>query len=395
MTDYYPLIGKAVAGLEKNTGEARRALYERARTALVGQLRSMNPPLTEPEITRERLALEEAIRKVEAEAARRLRMEPPRAEASPTVRPGEPPPRDAVARRDAPSSRDMPPPREAEPPRAPSPAPRREASPPPSPRREPPPADNHGAGADMSSARVVRNRLLGKRGPTAEQGPRGYRDGVAEAENLGEKAAQAPKSARQGYASVPTDIPEFDRMEPRLDPVPPRPGQAREGTSRSRESTSREGGREAEPREAASWEAQGRDGRLLREPARDAPPQRQAEPPSRRTEPPRQTHVPVLDSRALESLRSRRGMVAALLTLFVILGVVICAYVLRDRIAALTGAMRGLGSQQHEEAQTRPKIPDRIGQDGQAATPGPGQTVPSQQQLPAVAQRVVLYEEDP
>jgi len=88
-------------------------------------------------------------------------------------------------------------------------------------------------------------------------------------------------------------------------------------------------------------------------------------------------------------------MVAALLTLFVILGVVICAYVLRDRIAALTGAMRGLGSQQHEEAQTRPKIPDRIGQDGQAATPGPGQTVPSQQQLPAVAQRVVLYEEDP
>ena len=70
MTDYYPLIGKAVAGLEKNTGEARRVLYERARTALVGQLRNMNPPLTESEITRERLALEEAIRKVEAEAAR-------------------------------------------------------------------------------------------------------------------------------------------------------------------------------------------------------------------------------------------------------------------------------------------------------------------------------------
>src|SRR5215472_9277845 len=27
MTDYYPLIGKAVSGLEKNTGEARRLLY--------------------------------------------------------------------------------------------------------------------------------------------------------------------------------------------------------------------------------------------------------------------------------------------------------------------------------------------------------------------------------
>src|SRR5947199_3397296 len=79
MADYYPLVARAVAGLEKNTGEGRRMLYERARTALVAQLRGMNdPPLTEAEITRERLALEEAIRKVEAEAARRGRE--PRAE---------------------------------------------------------------------------------------------------------------------------------------------------------------------------------------------------------------------------------------------------------------------------------------------------------------------------
>src|SRR5262249_56532576 len=89
MTDYYPLIGKAVAGLEKNTGEARRALYERARTALVAQLRNMDPPLTETEITRERLGLEEAIRKVEAEAARRLRMEPTRATPPSTPRPAD------------------------------------------------------------------------------------------------------------------------------------------------------------------------------------------------------------------------------------------------------------------------------------------------------------------
>src|SRR6266850_3613319 len=81
MADYYPLVAKAVAGLEKNTGEGRRLLYERARTALVAQLRGMNdPPLTEAEITRERLALEEAIRKVEAEAARRGRSDAPRPE---------------------------------------------------------------------------------------------------------------------------------------------------------------------------------------------------------------------------------------------------------------------------------------------------------------------------
>lgn len=73
MADYYPLVAAAIAGLVKNTREGRWALYDRARTSLVAQLRGMNdPPLTEAEITRERLALEEAIRKVEAEAARRV-----------------------------------------------------------------------------------------------------------------------------------------------------------------------------------------------------------------------------------------------------------------------------------------------------------------------------------
>ncbi|MBI4367116.1 MAG: hypothetical protein HY543_09885 [Deltaproteobacteria bacterium] len=73
MADYYPLIARAVAGLDKNTGENRRALYERARTALVNQLRSVDPALNESDITRERLALEESIRKVEGEAAKRAR----------------------------------------------------------------------------------------------------------------------------------------------------------------------------------------------------------------------------------------------------------------------------------------------------------------------------------
>src|SRR5437868_13481047 len=73
MADYHPLIARAVAGLEKNSGENRRALYERARVALVAQLRGVVPALEESEITRERLSLEEAIRKVEAEAARHAR----------------------------------------------------------------------------------------------------------------------------------------------------------------------------------------------------------------------------------------------------------------------------------------------------------------------------------
>src|SRR5689334_17356377 len=101
MADYHPLIARAVAGLDKNSGENRRVLYERARLALVAQLRGVVPALDESEITRERLSLEEAIRKVEAEAARQAReaarppalprrTEPPRREESP---PPPPPPR--------------------------------------------------------------------------------------------------------------------------------------------------------------------------------------------------------------------------------------------------------------------------------------------------------------
>src|ERR1700678_3013558 len=93
MADYYPLIAKAVIGLDKSTGEARRALYDRARQALLAQLRGVTPALSEPEITRERLALEEAIRKVEAEAARRSRNDPPppRYERRPAPPPALPP----------------------------------------------------------------------------------------------------------------------------------------------------------------------------------------------------------------------------------------------------------------------------------------------------------------
>jgi hypothetical protein len=76
MADYHPLITRAVEGLATNTAEARRSLYERARTALVAQLRGVNPSLSEAEITRERLALEDAIRKVEAESVRKARTEP-------------------------------------------------------------------------------------------------------------------------------------------------------------------------------------------------------------------------------------------------------------------------------------------------------------------------------
>ena len=95
MADYYPLIARAIAGLDPSApGEQRRALYERARTALISQLRGVQPALSEAEITRERLALEDAVRRVEADAVRRAaaHQAAPGVEAPPPERPAAPPP---------------------------------------------------------------------------------------------------------------------------------------------------------------------------------------------------------------------------------------------------------------------------------------------------------------
>jgi hypothetical protein len=69
MADYYPLIARAVEGLSDPSPEMRRAVFERARNALMGQLRSLDPPLTEAEINQERLSLDAAISRIEAEYA--------------------------------------------------------------------------------------------------------------------------------------------------------------------------------------------------------------------------------------------------------------------------------------------------------------------------------------
>jgi hypothetical protein len=66
--DYYPLVARAVAALEENTAEARRAVYERARSVLRAHLRDHQPTLPPSERMDEMLALENAIRKAEIEA---------------------------------------------------------------------------------------------------------------------------------------------------------------------------------------------------------------------------------------------------------------------------------------------------------------------------------------
>lgn len=69
MADYYPVLKRAIATLPQNTIEYRRAVYDKARAALTKQLNAFDPPLAAGEIGEQRSALEESIRKVEAEEA--------------------------------------------------------------------------------------------------------------------------------------------------------------------------------------------------------------------------------------------------------------------------------------------------------------------------------------
>jgi hypothetical protein len=228
MADYYPLIDKAVSGLEKSTGEARRALYERARTALVAQLRAVTPALSEPDIRRERLALEEAVRKVEAEAARRSRNDPP------PPPPKSPPPRreqkGPARRQDLAASLPQqktpsppPPPVEEAPPPEPTPRPATRAPRPVAPNiaaaarpasalsaaaiapvlraADENPIETRSPGEVAEPPRVERTRWTPGGGPSiSDKGLKGFRDVVAEAETLGDATAQAAKSVRAALA---------------------------------------------------------------------------------------------------------------------------------------------------------------------------------------------------
>ncbi len=70
MADYQSLLTRAVANLPPtSTAASRQAIYDRARRALVTQLRSLRPPLPESDIAREETALDKAIAAVEANFA--------------------------------------------------------------------------------------------------------------------------------------------------------------------------------------------------------------------------------------------------------------------------------------------------------------------------------------
>jgi hypothetical protein len=97
MADYHAILKRAISALPEPTGEARRTVYEKARTALVNQLKSFDPPLSASDITQQRLQLEDAIRKVEAEAAKGILSQAlNRVQSPPAAAPSKPAPAEPV-----------------------------------------------------------------------------------------------------------------------------------------------------------------------------------------------------------------------------------------------------------------------------------------------------------
>jgi lipoprotein-anchoring transpeptidase ErfK/SrfK len=89
-TDYYSVLRRAVSGLDANTEEARRTLYQRARQAI------LDAHLPPSQVAAERSALEAAIERIEAETPRGGARVPPlppmRSRPPPRARPeGDPP----------------------------------------------------------------------------------------------------------------------------------------------------------------------------------------------------------------------------------------------------------------------------------------------------------------
>lgn len=91
MADYYPILTRAIGALPEQDSVHRQAIYRRAREALERQLRSLDPPLGEGELLKETLALEDVIRRIEADFAE-LPPATPTTDIAPPAEPEEPPP---------------------------------------------------------------------------------------------------------------------------------------------------------------------------------------------------------------------------------------------------------------------------------------------------------------
>jgi len=388
MTDYHPLIARAVDGLSRNTGEARRALYERARAALVAQLRAVEPALSESDITKERLALEEAIRKVESEAARKALLEPrtsARAEPRPELRgpamgsraptteskPQTPASLAMILRRErlSPAADELPGAESAEAQQAVSaPTPKLQAEP----VEAPQPAAKPSARSRILEARTS---------PLTQKGFKGFRSVVSEVDGLGTATAKpAPtlRETREPYTPVSRQrSPQPESFSP--PPALPEPLDAGYGDE--------------------EWQPEEDDSPRLRsiEPSYDF---HDEEPIAPRSARPYVSHPPESEESYEEPHppRSYRGWAKVALLLILAFGVAATVWEYRGNIANLYHSITQLKPIPPKPAPNPSpvnKFPGRVPQEQAPGTAPSSPGSPSaQQQTPAVAQRAVLYEAD-
>jgi hypothetical protein len=370
MADYYPLIARAIAGLDPSApGESRRALYERARAALIAQLRGVQPPLSESEITRERLSLEEAVRKVESEAAQRARDasrggaragDSFRATTRANARPGEAASSSSASsssasqpRPSAPPSRNDRPPLGQEEQRSPRNLRTDGAQ-----SRPQPPSQPQVSMQDPTLPPTRERTGAPRRGyensppQSPAPGMRGFRDIAADADDLGRAAAQANRAARKTYANVPSPSPEFDRLEPSME------------------------NRGADPETPYSYDESVEEAERYAAPPPQQPASRPRAQAGRDREPKKRartgTVFPFKSAIAV-------GIVLILVGAAILWG--------KSVVTTVTGLFKPsatvVEAPKDASPLSKPKIPDRVGQPS------------STDQVAPVAQRVVLYDEDP
>jgi hypothetical protein len=342
MTDYHPLIARAVDGLDRSTGEARRALYERARTALVTQLRGVDPSLSESEITKERLALEDAIRKVEADAARKSRAEPRESR----------PPAATPPRRDRP----------------PSDITRPDA------RRSEPAMPRPGVAAESGEAALprqpptARERLLNARAPSSAKrdGARNFRDTISDVHDLGgatAKAAQSARETRDLYAAPP-QLPN-EEAEPTAHNDFGMEGAADDLSGEHYDARSRNRNPSIDD-----------DAAILHAPRHGSDDEVELQP---------------------RPARDYRGLITIVVALIIVAGVAATIFWQWPRITGIYHYVASIGARQPSqpkgETASQPKFGGRVPQEQSGGQP-PAAGAPGTQAVPAVAQRVVLYEED-
>ena len=344
MTNYYQVIANGIAGLKESSPDSRREFYWLARTELEVQLCGLDPPLTESEILRERLALNEAIRKIEAE--RLLLVETPRLDTAP-ARPVESPEREGscIGRQLVAGA-----------------------------ARVKPDSTSQEEREDASTD-TVRAQFVGKlsnldqeqsQDTTVEvlKVPRGPAESWA-------AHAQSVKAPMQSFAQSNRSIPQERKPSHK-----PRPavGTYFDRIGRRLESLAR--------RSDMIMPASGSTLGIAE--LRPCPEVRVALPPPRR-QPGEATAVEPTG-------RPARALKAALLGVLVIVGLPLTLYWQRDRITTLFVGRTAMQTQQF--GQLWSKASYLIGQLGQLGSPASGQAR-SSQEFTAVPQKVVLYEEDP